>query len=136
MFDQVLSGTGTLMVCGMLKPPAELFSSRSSGEGGVLLDVSISGGSLNVDTSDSRCAFLVGFSLYFCEGVFDFCDFFNIFQFSRIKFLVAQKEIFVTILQPSGEFLLMCVNDSDHMWVVVVFGVFCCVCKDILVFMF
>ena len=39
----------------------------------------MSGASLNVDMSDSKCALFVCFSLDFCEGVFDFCEVFEDF---------------------------------------------------------
>ena len=71
------------MVSGMLITLAEVFLSGSSGGAGVFFDVSMSGGSLNVDTSDFRCAFLVGFPLDFCEGVFDFCEAFEDFPVVR-----------------------------------------------------
>ena len=60
------------MVAGILRVPVDIFSSGSSGETGGLLDLSMSGGFLNVSMSDSMDAFLVRFSLAFCEGVLDF----------------------------------------------------------------
>ena len=64
----------------MLIVPVEIFSSDSSGGTGGFLDVSMSGGFLNVSMSDSIDAFLICFSLAFCEGVLDFVRFVNIFQ--------------------------------------------------------
>ena len=65
MFDSGKSGTGTLMVpgmLGMLMAPEKVLSSGSiSGSGGVLLDVSVGEG-------------LYGFPLDFCEGVLDLCE--------------------------------------------------------------
>ena len=58
----------------------------SIGGGYLNVDMSaslLSGGSLYVDTNDSRSAFLVGFSLDFCKGVFDFCEAFEDFPVVR-----------------------------------------------------
>ena len=79
MFDEGLSGAGKVMVAGMLRVPVEIFPSGSSGGTGGLSDVSMSGGCLNVSMSDSMDAFLVRFSLAFCEGVLDFCEVFEYF---------------------------------------------------------
>ena len=76
MFDSGTSGTGTLMVpgmLGMLITPAKVLSSGSiSGGGGVLLDVSVGVGALNA--ADGLGSGLFCFPLDLCEGVLDFCE--------------------------------------------------------------
>ena len=58
---------------GMLIAPAKVLSSGSiSGSGGVLLDVSVGGGSLNA--VDGLGSGLYGFPLDLCEGVLDLCE--------------------------------------------------------------
>ena len=61
------------MVPGILVGPEMVLSSGSiSGSGGVLLDVSVRGGSLNA--VDGLCSALYGFTLDFCEVVLDLCE--------------------------------------------------------------
>ena len=69
------------MVAEILRVPVEIFSSRSSGGTSGLLDVSMSGGFLNVSMIDSIDTFLFSFYLAFCEGVLYFVSFLEIFPF-------------------------------------------------------
>ena len=70
MFDSGTSGTGTLMVpgiLGMVAGPGSI-----SGSGFVLLDVSVGVGASNA--ADGLGSGLFCFPLDFCEGVLDFCE--------------------------------------------------------------
>ena len=76
MFDSGTSGTGTLMVpgiLGMLAGPSMVLSSGSiNGSGVVLWDVSVGVGASNA--ADGLGSGLFCFPLDFCEGVLDFCE--------------------------------------------------------------
>ena len=94
----------------MLRVPVEIFSSGSSGGTGGLSYVSMNGGFLNVSMSDSMDAFLVRFSLAFCESFLDFCEVFGDFPVlvRDLVFGVPGRDFYDNLVAFEGIFTDVC----------------------------